>query len=277
MADDGHASRDDVAEASVALASAPTSGTPRAPGSARPIPGSKSTTDHGIPDADDSSTDDDDETEETPLFDDAFPTHDGNAHLKLTINPRQPLLVHLPPTGETEPNGPATIYTYPPASVPLKYLPDPTQQIKLARFLHCRTPGCTCDGLKPPGYTSGETLPPSTDPFADTDADTEGTEGPRIVLWVNPTTADIQGLEKLDPLATEVSAEQLWETCGACGCGWRTGEAVESGREEGHMVLEVDKDELQRRRRVAHRAEEMFEVGTADGLRGRGIDVLLGG
>lgn len=217
-----------------------------------------------------SSSDEDDPAGTTPLFDDALSNTKPNpdAVLKINVNPKQPLFLDLPSVGPPEQGDEAQrkVYTYPPSCIPLKYLSDATQQIKLARFLKCRTEGCSCDGLKPPGF------PFSTE---STSADADGKDNKatsRIVLWVNPsdglTVPKVEGIDALDPSAREITSENLWDTCGACGCGWLTGGAhvdLPGGGGGGHTVGDVgtegmDKDELQRRRRVAYRAEEMLEV-----------------
>lgn len=223
--------------------------------------------------SDSSSSDEDDPTGATPLFDDALSNTKSNsgAALKITVNPKQPLSVDLPEqiNGEEEPQ--REVYTYPPSCVPLKYLSENTQQIKLARFLKCRTKGCSCDGLKPPGFV------PSTETTTDADADADGKKDKttsRIILWLNPSHATdpaIKGIDTLHPSARQITEEKLWTRCGGCGCGWLAGGAHvsdEPGGGGGHTVplvgseggKGVDRDELQRRRRVAYRAEEMLEV-----------------
>ncbi|KAJ9119037.1 hypothetical protein QFC22_003528 [Naganishia vaughanmartiniae] len=271
--------------------------TPRAPTFTTGIPGktqrsSKITVDRALPVAQQESSDDEsdssvEKTDETPLFDDALPVSiksNGHARIKVTINPKQPLFVDLPEGKEgttAEHSAEDTdIYTYPPSCIPLKHLSESLQQIKLARFLACRTGGCNCAGLKPPGWRQDDE---NSEPAA------SGTRNSRIVLWVDPslgglksdppnTAVEIEGLEALDSSARNFEQERLWEACGACGCGWRSGgvnvgERVATG---GHTLTltmddvdmtdslqppnQVDKDELQRRRRVAHRAEEMLET-----------------
>jgi hypothetical protein len=225
-----------------------------------------------------------------PLFDDVLvpPTSSTEkAQLTITINPSQPLAISLPPTidASNTPTEPP-IYTYPPSCIPLKFLPERTQQIKLARFLPCRTEGCGCTGLKPPGWgslTGSEAELASTVEGTGDTTEHDGRKTGKIVLWASPSNdaVNIQGLEALDPIARTISQERLWDTCGECGCRWfdevtvTSGEDGAAGKEggegkNGHTVPAaetaaegsegVDKDELQRRRRVAHRAEEMLEV-----------------
>jgi hypothetical protein len=213
----------------------------------------------GLSSSSESSSSDEDEPTDAPLFDDALPQTESSVPLKISINPKQPLFLDLPSAGEPGGEQPPQreVYTYPPSCVPLKYLAENTQQIKLARFLKCRTEGCACDGLRPPGYTTGP---------EHTDAE-EKNEASRIVLWINPSSTPApEGIEHLDSSAQGITTERLWDHCGACGCGWLAGGAnVDAGG--GHTIPTaasgeeaVDKDELQRRRRVAHRAEEMLEV-----------------
>jgi hypothetical protein len=269
--------------------------TPRAPNFTTATPGktqrpSKANVDR-VPPAvhEESSSDESDSSvekmDEAPLFDDALPVSaksNGHAHIKITINSKQPLFIDLPERKEQGMVNDAAehtdIYTYPPSCIPLKHLSVSLQQIKLARFLACRTDGCDCEGLKPPGWR----------PDDEKDETTQTARNTRIILWVDPslgtksdppnTAVEVEGLETLDPSAKEFEQERLWDSCGACGCGWRSGgvnvgDGVATG---GHTLTltmddidmadsleppnEVDKDELQRRRRVAHRAEEMLEV-----------------
>lgn len=206
-----------------------------------------------------SSSSDEDEPTDIPLFDDAVSNAKSSAPPKIRVNAKQPVLIELPAIVDPAEEQPLrVVYTYPPSCVPLKHLSETTQQIKLARFLKCRTEGCACDGLKPPGYTTG---------IEHNNAEGSKNEASRIVLWTNPSyTPHLEGIEHLDPLAREITQETLWDHCGACGCGWsQGGPNVDTGR--GHTIPTaveggegVDKDELQRRRRVAHRAEEMMEV-----------------
>lgn len=222
---------------------------------------------------------------EGPLFDDVLapPTSSTDEpQLTISINPSQPLAISLPPTidASNTPTEPP-IYTYPPSCIPLKFLPEKTQQIKLARFLPCQTKGCGCTGLKPPGWGSPAD-PAITAEGTEDVSEQDGQKTGKIILWTSPSDSavDIQGLEALDPLARTITEERLWDTCGACGCRWSdevvTGNGVdgEDGKKgegkNGHTVSVaengadggegVDKDEVQRRRRVAHRAEEMLEV-----------------
>ncbi|KAJ9092781.1 hypothetical protein QFC21_006656 [Naganishia friedmannii] len=268
---------------------------PRAPAFTTGTPGktrrpSKANVDRVPPVAQQESSDDESDSsvekaDETPLFDDALPVSaksNGRAHIKITINPKQPLSIDLPAKKEEDIIDDSTdntdIYTYPPSCIPLKHLSESLQQIKLARFLACRTDGCDCHGLKPPGWQRSD----GNDEAAPSIA-----RKSRIVLWVDPslgtksdppnTAVEVEGLEALDPAAKSFEQERLWDGCGACGCGWRAGgvnvgDGVATG---GHTLLltmddvdmadslepsyQVDKDELQRRRRVAHRAEEMLE------------------
>lgn len=247
-------------------------------------------------DSSSSSSDDEDDPapvkadpkiEDAPLFDDVLapPTSAAEkSQLTITINASQPLSISLPwtPDASDKPTEPP-IFTYPPSCVPLKYLPEKTQQLKLARFIPCRTEGCECTGLKPPGWGTSKALEADPSPAVDAKglANQEGSEKKsKIILWTSPSNlaVDIQGLEALDPLARTITRENLWTACGACGCRWSDdataatgvdGEPEKKGK-VGHTfaVVEtsaegsegVDKDELQRRRRVAHRAEEMLEV-----------------
>ena len=218
--------------------------------------------------SEDSSSDEDEEEDtpttkadpvkDTPLFDNVLAPpipESGKPTLQIRINASQPLVISLPATTTTSDDPP--IYTYPPSCIPLKYLSERTQQIKLARFLPCRTEGCDCTGLKPPNWRS-TTDPPSTS--ADTNEETKGKTS-QIILWAPPASSNLSvaNREALDPLARTISTEHLWDACGACGCAWDDGEGkaghtLPSGEER------VDRDEVQRRRRVAHRAEEMLEV-----------------
>lgn len=222
--------------------------------------------------SEESSSDEDDEEDapitkadpinDTPLFDNVLAPpipESGKTTLYIRINASQPLVVSLP---ATTPIDDPPIYTYPPSCIPLKYLPERTQQIKLARFLPCRTQGCDCTGLKPQGWRS--TMgPPST---TDTKDERKGKTS-QIILWAPPASSNlvITNREALDPLARTIPTEHLWDACGACGCAWddeegKAGHTVPTG--EGG----VDRDEVQRRRRVAHRAEEMLEVRVSSPL-----------
>lgn len=265
--------------------------TPRAPTFTSTAPGKTRRPSKAVVQEESSDDDSDssvDKADETPLFDDALTVGaktNGHARIKVTINPKQPLYIDLPEKKEgvaTDDSAEDTdVYTYPPSCIPLKHLSESLQQIKLARFLACRTDGCDCDGLKPPRWSEDDDK---------TETAESNTQNTRIILWVDPTLStksdppntavQVEGLEALDPSARNFEQERLWDSCGVCGCGWRSGgvnvgDGVATG---GHTLTltaedvdmtdslqppnQVDKDELQRRRRVAHRAEEMLEVST---------------
>lgn len=116
-----------------------------------------------------------------------------------------------------------TGYIYPLAVEDVTVLTPEVQDFKLARFLPCRTEDCDCTGLRPP-------------------------EGAQIRLQVKKN----KGKEK------EVDFKPiLWDICGQCGHGWR----LDDEPDGGHTLSEdIGEDEQQRRRRVAGRIEELYNV-----------------
>lgn len=100
---------------------------------------------------------------------------------------------------------------------------EDVQDFKLARFIPCRTDDCDCTGLRPP-------------------------EGAQIRLQVTKNKG--KGKE-VDPKPI------LWDTCGQCGHGWRLDDEPDGGHT---LSEEIGEDEQRRRRRVAGRIEELYNV-----------------
>jgi hypothetical protein len=136
----------------------------------------------------------------------------------------RPLIDTLPPPPQHPSNGSSRAeYIYPLAVEDVTTLSEDLQDFKLARFLPCRNEGCYCSGLRPP----------------------KGSE-----VRVQRTLGKGKGKEKdLKPI--------LWDQCGRCGHGWRVEDEPDGGHTLGEDVVE---EELQRRRRVAGRLEEMYDV-----------------
>ena len=118
-------------------------------------------------------------------------------------------------------------YVYPAAAEDISKLTPDVQDFKLARFLPCRTEGCECEGLRPP-------------------------EGAVIRIQV----VKGKGKEK----ETD-SKPVLWDTCGQCSHGWR----LDDEPDGGHTLSEdINEAEQQRRRRVAGRMEEIYNVSATE-------------
>ena len=116
-----------------------------------------------------------------------------------------------------------TGYIYPRAVEDVALLSEDVQDFKLARFIPCRTDDCVCTGLRPP-------------------------EGAQIRLQVTKNKGKEKEID-LKPI--------LWDICGQCGHGWR----LDDEPDGGHTLSEdVGEDEQRRRRRVAGRIEEIYNV-----------------
>lgn len=127
-------------------------------------------------------------------------------------------------------------FRYPSAVPDFSLLDGREQEFKLARFLHCQSEDCTCEGLEPPMSSSPELKEISREEIESGELEDldvpEGVEEGAVEKWR--------------------SEEGWWRRCGRCGHGWEG---------DGHVFAPDEASgEKIRKGRVVGRIEELLQV-----------------